>query len=133
MESDWCRWTGNCDGDLFRSNPRSPGAIERGETDEGISDSVLVRPFLRGLHGGECIGRSGRARKEWGASAMVRQGRRPLALEAPPKGFITNAKDFAILWRVSRMAGAIPPVDFDKYLILVVTTRSSVLQVRAVR
>ena len=55
-----------------------------------------------------------------------------LALEAP-KGFITNAKDFAILWRVWRMAGEIPPVDFNKYLILVATARSSVLQVRAVQ
>jgi hypothetical protein len=55
-----------------------------------------------------------------------------LALEAP-KRFITNAKDFAILWRVWRMAGEIPPVDFNKYLILVATARSSVLQVRAVQ
>ena len=72
-----------------------------------------------------------------GRNGVVQQwsGRvaQPLALEAPTKGFITNARDFATLWRVWRMTGEIPPVDFDRHVILVATARSSVLQVRAVQ
>ena len=72
-----------------------------------------------------------------GNNGVVRQWSRRVAarftLEAPGKGFITNAKDFALLWRVWQLAGDVPAVDFDKYLILVTTGRSSVLQVRAVQ
>jgi hypothetical protein len=72
-----------------------------------------------------------------GKNGVVQQwsGRvaRRLALEAPRKGFITSAKDFTRLWRMWQPARDVPTVDFDKYLILVATGRSSVLQVRAVR
>lgn len=58
---------------------------------------------------------------------------RPIALEAPVKGFITNAAEFARLWQVCQIKGDPPAVDFDKYLILVATSRSSVFQVRAIQ
>jgi hypothetical protein len=65
---------------------------------------------------------------QWSGRVARRQ-----ALKAPRKGFIINAKDFAVLWRDWQIAGDVPPVNFDKYLILVGTARSSVFQVRAVQ
>ena len=49
------------------------------------------------------------------------------------KGFITNARDLALFWRLWKGGGDVPSVDFDKHLILVNTARSSVLQVRAIQ
>ena len=89
--------------------------------------SVVVSMEVNPSTGQAVPGKNG-VLQQW--SGRVAQ---PLALEAPPKGFITNANDFAILWRLWRMAGEIPAVDFDKYLILVATARSSVFQVRAVQ
>jgi hypothetical protein len=56
-----------------------------------------------------------------------------LALDPPRKNFITNARDFALLWRDWQIAGDVPTVNFDRHLILVTTGRSSVLQVRAIK
>ena len=54
------------------------------------------------------------------------------APEVTGKGFVTNAKDLALFWRLWKGVSDIPSVDFDKHLIVVTTARSSVLQVRAI-
>jgi hypothetical protein len=56
-----------------------------------------------------------------------------LVPEMTRKGFITNARDFALLWRTWQRAGDVPTVDFDRYLVLVATAQSSVFQVRAIQ
>jgi len=66
--------------------------------------------------------------QQWSGRVAMRLG-----VEAPRKGFITNARDFALLWRAWQMAGDVPIVDFDRYLILVATARSTVFQVRAIQ
>jgi len=58
---------------------------------------------------------------------------RPLALEAPIKGFITNAAEFSRLWQVFQIKGDVPDIDFGKYLVLVATARSSIFKVRAIQ
>ena len=58
---------------------------------------------------------------------------RPVAIEAPIKGFVTNQGDFAHLWQACRITGDPPAIDFGKYLILVATSRSSVFKVRAIQ
>ncbi|MEO8679760.1 MAG: hypothetical protein ABI665_11980 [Vicinamibacterales bacterium] len=58
---------------------------------------------------------------------------RPLALEAPIKGFVTNEADFSHLWQVCQIKGDAPTIDFGQYLILVATSRSSVFKVRAIQ
>jgi hypothetical protein len=58
---------------------------------------------------------------------------RPLALEAPIKGFITNPAELARLWQAWQIKGDVPSVDFSKYFILVATARSSVFKVRAIQ
>jgi len=58
---------------------------------------------------------------------------RPLALEAPIKGFITTQAELARLWQVWQIQGEVPTVDFTKYFFLVATSRSSVFKVRAVQ
>ena len=58
---------------------------------------------------------------------------RPVAIEAPIKGFVTNQADFAHLWQACRITGDPPAIDFGRYLILVATSRSSVFKVRAIQ
>ena len=58
---------------------------------------------------------------------------RPVAIEAPIKGFVTNQADFARLWQACRITGEPPAIDFGRYLILVATSRSSVFKVRAIQ
>ena len=58
---------------------------------------------------------------------------RPLALEAPIKGFITTQAELARLWQLWQIQGDVPAVDFTKYFVLVATSRSSVFKVRAVQ
>lgn len=63
------------------------------------------------------------ASKSWKGSVADEK----LAKEAPPNGVITNANDFAKLIKAWSVADKVPEVNFEKHLVLVATTRGSLL------
>lgn len=58
---------------------------------------------------------------------------RPLFRFMPPKGYVTNARDLAALWQNWGLKAEVPVVDFEKYIVIVSTSRSSLFQVAAIQ
>lgn len=58
---------------------------------------------------------------------------RALQIQAPTKGYISNSQELAALWQAWPMRADMPVVDFEKFIVIVNTSRSSVFKVQAIQ
>jgi hypothetical protein len=56
-----------------------------------------------------------------------------LQKKAPANGFITDAKTFKQLWEDWKIGDKVPEIDFKKEVVVVETTRGSILQVGSMK